>query len=1131
MRQILLICAFMLLGCQRLRLEVDDLKLRCGVDANLGDYEQWIEVATDYGKPSPGSIRAAMINEKLQVKNLPISSRGCVGKPKDLAGQRWLSIRVEEGGVFGQALVVEDPIPWRIQLKKIANGAPRVDCSKQEHVGGAETKDFYSFSISLPEEKDLESVYMDVKVRDGASSEDIKTGTLLADTDRNTALLNLQSLKEGNYQIELTVHDLLSFQAPVKSVSRKCKVVVDRTAPQMQLLGREGAPGNETFIKAAPGEAIEFKVNDQTNAQFFSCLAPRKNTARVDPCERFSETGRKITAPREGEWTLLVYAVDAAGNKSQTQEFSLAVFDSEKVRAISGWLEEAKLYIKQTDYLRSLYKLTQALQAFSLLKAEGEKNSIRTKFIVPLLQLLNKNVPFARFTTEGTNLDAVFPIGADRIVVVSGSIFNSSESEVKLMRVTGETLKTLRYDSGVSILHNMAEQRILLIFADGSYQKLNSDLNVVESGAGSTFPAGVVGRTPGQGYPISQVHVYSFGGATYVLNLKNADVSKLADENAGTWFNEAGEWVLVKTSSGFQAFKSKSKDMRPLAIDFPVVKGEFAERADFVCFMGQKELLCGTVSDLLEGKHYLRNELAGKSMALNRDGSKIAYASEEAIYLLDKKAGTHFRKAFRGPILQMFFDHENRMMVDTIIGRRSWDEIWDGFDASTGTSVLPVKKDQYWISGTDVFVKETDRTKEFHYLDQSGVARKFTLDADTALVSSMNLTLDRKFLVVRGRKDIQVYALNVQLSDGFAQPCNRISSDAEYCGLTAPGNFKVGRKVSDRGYQDYEMVDLKHPNPWREIVWNDQQPGTFAVWNDEEIGVGRFVGGKPKVEKTVAPPSNFLTVKWLAGRYLTWVDDNLKIFDVVKWDYVGDFSSVEAPTMFYPPVDFSAELSAFAAIIREQDGELVLKLLRAQDGAETGQWKFKAKGREEADVVRFSEDGRDLLLGFHDGTIQILESSAIRQGKLEPKVIGQHADSVMVGGFMRNQNTVFTLSLDGTVLFHDYKNGNNWLIQGEAVYPTEDAILYADAVKAANLVWVGDGNVLQIFDATNRSVDEVTGGRAYFRNSFVSMQKTSGSYYLIDTYGLNYLKKLCDWLEPSIRFGIFKSEESPSICL
>jgi hypothetical protein len=540
MRQILMICAFMLLGCQRLRLGVDDLKLRCGEDVILGDYEQWIEVATDYGKPSSVSIRAAMINEKLETRNLPISARGCVGLPKDRGNYRWLSVRVEQAGVFGQALSMDERIPWRLLLRKIPNGAPRVDCSKEEHVGGAESKDFYRFSIGLPEDKDLESVHMEVKVRQGTSSEDIKTDSLLVDIDRNSALLNFQSLKEGSYQIEMTLHDLLSFQAPVKSVSRKCNVVVDRTAPQMQLLGREENPGIDQPIKAAPGEAIEFKVNDQSNVQFFSCLTSRKTFATTESCERFSETGKKITAPREGEWTLLVYAIDAAGNKSQTQEFSLAVFDSEKLRAISGWLEEAKLYIKQTDYLRSLYKLTQALHAFSLLKGDGEKNSIRTKFIVPFLQLLNKNVPFARFTTEGVNLDAVFPIGGDRIVVVAGSIFSSSDSEIKLMRVTGETLKTLKYDSGVSIFHNLAEQRILLIFADGSYQKLNADLNVVESGAGSAFPAGLAGRTPAHGYPSSQVHVYSFGGATYVLNLKSAEVVKLADEIAGTWFNESG---------------------------------------------------------------------------------------------------------------------------------------------------------------------------------------------------------------------------------------------------------------------------------------------------------------------------------------------------------------------------------------------------------------------------------------------------------------------------------------------------------------------------------------------------------------------------------------------------------------
>jgi hypothetical protein len=54
------------MGCQRLRLEVDDLRLRCGEDANLVDVAQWVEPFSDYGKPKVASLRAgrALFNWK-----------------------------------------------------------------------------------------------------------------------------------------------------------------------------------------------------------------------------------------------------------------------------------------------------------------------------------------------------------------------------------------------------------------------------------------------------------------------------------------------------------------------------------------------------------------------------------------------------------------------------------------------------------------------------------------------------------------------------------------------------------------------------------------------------------------------------------------------------------------------------------------------------------------------------------------------------------------------------------------------------------------------------------------------------------------------------------------------------------
>jgi hypothetical protein len=73
MRQILLILCVLLLGCQRLRLGVDDLRLRCGNDANLVDVALWVEPYSDFGKPSPTSLRAVTVRKDFTMEKLPVS--------------------------------------------------------------------------------------------------------------------------------------------------------------------------------------------------------------------------------------------------------------------------------------------------------------------------------------------------------------------------------------------------------------------------------------------------------------------------------------------------------------------------------------------------------------------------------------------------------------------------------------------------------------------------------------------------------------------------------------------------------------------------------------------------------------------------------------------------------------------------------------------------------------------------------------------------------------------------------------------------------------------------------------------------------------------------------------------------
>jgi hypothetical protein len=228
MRKILLVLCVMLVGCQRLRLGVDDLKLRCGNEAGVEDMDQWIEVVTDHGKPAPTSLKAVMINERMETKKLPISSRGCIGKPKDWGDHQWLSIRVEEAGVFGKVVPLDRKTPWRLELARIPDGTQSIDCAREEAAGGPESKDLYQFQVRIPEDADPGNYHYSVKVLEKGGSP-IAQGYTLGPIERNAAQLNVQGLKEGHYQIELRIHDLVSFQNGVKSTARTCPVAIDGT--------------------------------------------------------------------------------------------------------------------------------------------------------------------------------------------------------------------------------------------------------------------------------------------------------------------------------------------------------------------------------------------------------------------------------------------------------------------------------------------------------------------------------------------------------------------------------------------------------------------------------------------------------------------------------------------------------------------------------------------------------------------------------------------------------------------------------------------------------------------------------------------------------------------------------------
>ncbi|HET9239409.1 MAG TPA: hypothetical protein VFO10_19260, partial [Oligoflexus sp.] len=402
MRQILLVCALMLWGCQRLRLEVDDLRLRCGEDANLVDVAQWVEPFSAYGKPTSNLVKAALVRDDLVMEKLPISSKGCVAVPANAASWRWLVVRSEGGGNFGKVLEASPERYRRVQLEAIPSSFPRFDCPSPASNSALPIKINYSerfaaenliLSMSLLGEKDELEAQLKLE---------------LARQEGDTHSFDLTPIKEGKFAAKIRLISLLDIHNNLKGFERTCPLRIDRTPPQAKIVLRNGREAllDGRPLRLNPGESLEVSSSDASTTKVLSCWG--ENRGASAPCSNFVEAGSRLSAPSEGEWTLAFTVVDEAGNKAPLKELNVAIFDADRVGRIVEWIELAKAYLKEDNNYDALQQIYRAARAMTELKAKSEWQYIRNRLRIPFLKLLPRVVPMQRVQNEEGILDKIW---------------------------------------------------------------------------------------------------------------------------------------------------------------------------------------------------------------------------------------------------------------------------------------------------------------------------------------------------------------------------------------------------------------------------------------------------------------------------------------------------------------------------------------------------------------------------------------------------------------------------------------------------------------------------------------------------------------------------------------------------
>lgn len=1099
MRQILLLCALILWGCQRLRLGVDDLRLRCGEDANLVDVAQWVEPFSDYGKPKAASLRAVAIDKDFRMEELPISTKGCIAVPVNLRDWEWLSIRTEEAGIFGSVLTRSPERYRRVQMGKVPATSPRFDCPATSAV------DQLTVRVTLPDRVERENLILTMTLAEHQKEQARLLRLPLRDQIGDQFALDLKDIQEGSFQAKISLIDLLNIPNQLKGFERTCPLRIDRTPPQVKLVLRNGGGANPmNSLRVGPGEALEFKVDDTSPTRIMSCWTAKGQ----GNCPSYVEAGTRLSAPNEGDWILEYYALDDAGNASGKVKQDVSIFDADRVGRIVGWIDEARLYLKQESYFEAGKRLYQAAWTMAGLNTESEKKFIQEKLRFPFLSLIVKNMPFNRFRADDGAVKEIWAVsGRTFFVLIDGE--RRLGQILRLHDLTGKILKELTFEDDALIRFSWSSKKVLVWRPDGNVQMYNQELGLETSYNLSKTAQASIQAFEGNHALLSQTD------GLYHIDLRRPQgmlFDRVKDRVPSAALSYSAKWLVYETVDGIALKNLEDDSTLTRTFSEPVEDIRFASFVDTFCVKFKAELKCGQPNKVLQDEYLLSGSDAVGAFAIHPYAKIIGYVGTGKVYQYDATDGTFFYKPYLKRVFSLYFS-KDMLMLESTDGPLSWPALPNEageprpYDPDLRPKIVKTSTDNEQIFYLDVLGYGT-YSIVLQAVGYPDIPLGYLLRRSLFNLEKMALLPDQSHLLVLDNEShINVYSTKNPVIKAYSVDCISLSPKGRQCAFVKDGKMQIGEFAEPAVNRYSRTVEFPDISPYATAVWDPEREGRVAFFYNNDVQVFDVQSGKSKKIFQREYSRGTWQVKWLGSRYLGISDGytDLEVWDMEREKKVVSLSDrYRVESMFEIPIDYSSILDTFVILAKDDDAFPLMETWKSNRTEAEDRYQFKDKDMEYAQVLKFMDNGKLLMIGFHHGYVYVVKDVGLPLKPGNVIALKDHQDIIASIGFLQNGKEAYSISQDGSIYLHS--------LEGEF---SSEAIVKSDYLDSSGwledeqLFWVQyNNNSTVFFDKKGRVVERGDVGLRF--QGDLALLDFSGRA-LFNWKNFDVWKPLCQW--------------------
>jgi hypothetical protein len=265
-------------------------------------------------------------------------------------------------------------------------------------------------------------------------------------------------------------------------------------------------------------------------------------------------------------------------------------------------------------------------------------------------------------------------------------------------------------------------------------------------------------------------------------------------------------------------------------------------------------------------------------------------------------------------------------------------------------------------------------------------------------------------------------------------------------------------------------VEFPDVSPYATAAWDPEREGRVAFFYNNDVQVFDVQSGKSKKIFKREYTRGTWQVKWLGSRYLAISDGytDLEVWDMEREKKVVSLSDrYRVESMFEIPIDYSSILDTFVVLAKDDDAFPFMETWKSNRTEAEDRYQFKDKDMEYAQILKFLNNGKLLMIGFHHGYVYVVKDvgQPLKPGNVI--ALKDHQDIIASIGFLQNGKEAYSISQDGSIYLHSLEGG----FSSEAIVKSD----YLDSsgwLEEEQLFWVQyNNNSTVFFDKKGRVVE------------------------------------------------------------